>query len=173
MSLSFSVQAMADTQNVAYAAAMYTFTRTFGMCVGVAAGGTVFQNELKKKLDDLQLPTAVVKDAENFVTTLKVLPKDSEEYQHYILAYAESFKIVFVVLTALTGLAGLLSLLIKEHTMDRVLDSEHTLRQHQHPNKPETTITDNSLKSNSISLISETSETFRKFPGGILQRYNL
>ncbi|KAL8889534.1 MAG: hypothetical protein Q9215_003188 [Flavoplaca cf. flavocitrina] len=151
MSLNFSVQAMADTQNVAYAAAMYTFTRTFGMCVGVAAGGTVFQNELKKQLDDLQLPTAVAKDAEKFVTTLKVLPKDSGEYQHYILAYAESFKVVFVVLTALTGLAGLLSLLIKEHTMDRVLDSEHTLRQRQHPNKPETTITNNNIESNSIN----------------------
>ncbi|KAL9042005.1 MAG: hypothetical protein Q9180_000901 [Flavoplaca navasiana] len=151
MSLNFSVQAMAHTQNVAYAAAMYTFTRTFGMCIGVAVGGTVFQNELKKQLDDLQLPTAVAKDAEKFVATLKALPQASEEYQYYILAYAESFKVVFVVLTALTGLAGLLSLLIKEHTMDRVLDSEHTLRQRQHLDKPETTITENKLESDGTS----------------------
>ncbi|KAL8887950.1 MAG: hypothetical protein Q9192_006251 [Flavoplaca navasiana] len=113
---------MADAQNVAYAAALYTFIRTF-----------------------------VAKDAERFAATLKAPPKASEEYQHYILAYAESFKVVFVVLTALTALAGLLSLLIKEHTMDRVLDSEHTLRQRQHPNKPETTITDNNMESDGIS----------------------
>ncbi|KAL8980962.1 MAG: hypothetical protein Q9205_004113 [Flavoplaca limonia] len=88
MSLNFSGQAMADTQNMAYAAAMYVFTRMFGRCVEVAVGGTVFQNELKKQLDGLQLPTAVTKDAEKFVATLKALPKASKECQHNILAYA-------------------------------------------------------------------------------------
>lgn len=146
MSLNFSVQAMADTQNVAYAAAMYTFTRTFGMCIGVAIGGTVFQNELRKQLGDLGLPTGVANDAEKFVTNLKAFPKASLDYQQYILAYAESFKVVFVVLTALTGLAGLLSLLIKEHTMNKVLDSEHTLSQRKDLGFPETTSATNRLE---------------------------
>ena len=44
MSLNFSIQA------IAYAAAMYTFTRTFGICIGVAVGGSVFQNELQNIL---------------------------------------------------------------------------------------------------------------------------
>ena len=70
MSLNFSIQAMADTHNVAYAAAMYTFTRTFGMCIGVAAGGAVFQNQLKKQLSDLALLTTVATDAEGFVARL-------------------------------------------------------------------------------------------------------
>lgn len=129
MSLNFSVQAMADTQNVAYAAAMYTFTRTFGMCIGVAVGGAVFQNELKKHLGELHLPTEVANDAQSFVASLRALPKASVEYQSYILAYANSFKVVFEVLTALAGLAALLSLLIKEYTMDKELDSEHVLHQ--------------------------------------------
>ena len=129
MSLNFSIQAMSDTHNVAYAAAMYTFTRTFGMCIGVAIGGAVFQNQLQKHLADLRLLTTVATDAEGFVAALHALPKDSPEYQNYILAYAKSFGNVFEVLTAVAGLAGLLSLLIKKFSMDKALDSEHVLRQ--------------------------------------------
>ncbi|KAL9055839.1 MAG: hypothetical protein Q9206_002977 [Seirophora lacunosa] len=133
ISLNFGVQAMADTQNAAYAAAMYTCIRSIGMCFGVAVGGTVFQNELGKHLEDLQLPTRVANDAERFVSDFKAFPKASRDYQQYILAYARSFKSVFVVLTILTGVGGLLSLLIKEHTMNKELDSEHTLRHRKGP----------------------------------------
>lgn len=128
ISLNFSAQAMADTQNVGYAAAMYTFTRTFGMCIGVAIGGVVFQNEFKKHLGELQLPTQVADDAQGFMISLKALPRNSSEYQAYILAYADAFKVVFEVLTAVAGLGAILSLLIKEYTMDKKLDSEHVLR---------------------------------------------
>ena len=127
IALNFSAQAMADTQNVGYAAAMYTFTRTFGMCIGVAVGGTVFQNEFKKHLGERQLPTQVANDAQGFIVDLKALRRHSPEYQAYILAYADAFKVVFQVLTAVAGLGAVLSLLIKEYTMDRKLDSEHVL----------------------------------------------
>lgn len=129
MSLNFSIQAMSDTHNVAYAAAMYTFTRTFGMCIGVAAGGAIFQNQLKKHLADLGLLTTVATDAEGFVARLRALPQGSPGYQNYIFAYAKSFENVFEVLTAVAALAGLLSLLIKKFSMDKKLDSEHVLRQ--------------------------------------------
>lgn len=140
LSYNFCVQAMADTRNVAYAAGMYTFARTFGMCIGVAVGGTVFQNELKKHLRELQLPAAVADDAENFVAKLQALPKSSTQYLAYILAYVNSFKVVFEALTAIAGLAGLLSLFIQEHTMDKELDSEHVLRQEKKPSTPEANV---------------------------------
>lgn len=54
MSLNFSVKDLADTQQVAYAAAMYICMRTLGI---VAVGRSVFQNELRKQFDDLRLPT--------------------------------------------------------------------------------------------------------------------
>ena len=81
MSLNFSIQAMSDTHNVAYAAAMYTFARTFGMCIGVATGGAVFQNQLKKHLADLGLQSAVATNAKGFVAKHQALPKGSPEYQ--------------------------------------------------------------------------------------------
>ncbi|KAI9784712.1 MAG: hypothetical protein M1835_003515 [Candelina submexicana] len=139
MSLNFSIQAMADTQNVAHAAAMYTFIRTFGMCIGVAIGGTVLQNELRKHLEQLRLPTGVSNDAERFVTDLKAFPKASKGYQQYLLAYERSFKGEFVVLAALTGLAGILSLHIQEHTMNTELCLEHTLGRRKGPGVPATT----------------------------------
>lgn len=129
MSLNFSVQAMASTANAAYAAAMYTFLRTFRMCLRVAVGGVVFQNELKKSLGELELQKAVATEAESFVGILRTMPKASAQYQAYILAYTDAFRVVFEVLVALAGLAGLLSIFIKEYTMDKALDSEHVLGQ--------------------------------------------
>lgn len=140
MSLNFSVQAMADTQNVAYAATMYTFMRTFGMCIGVAIGGAVFQNGLKKQLGELHLPVDVANNAESFLASLRALPKASVEHQMYILAYSNAFKLVFGVLTALAGLAGILSLIIREHTMDKELDSEHVLHHEKIDPDPEVKI---------------------------------
>ena len=128
MSLSFSVQTMAAEKDAGYAVVMYTFARTFGMCIGVAVGGVVFQNQLQKHLSDLGLPTAVASNAEGFLVELEALPSNSTRYQGFILAYAESFDNLFEVLTAVAGLAGILSLLIKEYTMDRELSSEHVLR---------------------------------------------
>ena len=128
IALNFSAQALADTQNVGYAAAMYTFTRTFGMCIGVAVGGAIFQNGFKKHLGEPQLPTQVAGDAQGFTVGLKALPRNSPEYQAYILAYADAFEVVFEVLTAVAGLGAVLSLLIREYTMDREIDSEHVLR---------------------------------------------
>lgn len=137
MSLNVAVQAMADTHNVAYAVTMYTFMRTFGMCIGVAVGGAVFQNGLKKRLGELNLPASVANDAERFIATLRTIPKASIRYQTYILAYADSFKLVFQVLTAIAGLAAILSLFIKEHTMDKELNSEHVLHQQMVVHDPE------------------------------------
>lgn len=128
---------MADTRDVAYAAAMYMFTRTLGMCIGVVLGGTVFQNELKKHLGELHLPTEVVNNAEGFIASLKAFPNPSIQYQAYILAYANSFKVGFELLTAVAGLAAFSRLLIKEYTRDKALDSEHILRQEKEESAPE------------------------------------
>lgn len=128
MSLNVAIQAMAEIRHVADAAAMYTFTRTFGMCIGVAIGGTVFQNRLSRHLSDRHLPTAVARNAEGFSKRLKDLPRSSTEYQTYISAYTEGFQNVFHVLTAVAGLAGILSLFIKRSSMDKDLGSEHILQ---------------------------------------------
>jgi cyanate permease len=42
LSLSIATQAIAETRNTAHAVSMFTFLRQFGICLGVAVGGTVF-----------------------------------------------------------------------------------------------------------------------------------
>jgi hypothetical protein len=128
MALVVSLQAPASTNDVAYAAATYTFLRSLGMCVGVAIGGTVFQNGMTRHLSDLGLPIEVANNAEAFVTTLISLPVGSALRNSYALAYSRSLRNVFETITAITALGLLCSLMIKRHTMDRKLGSEHVIR---------------------------------------------
>lgn len=119
---------------------------TLGFCSGVAVGRSVFQNELRKQFDDLRLPTGVAYDAEKSVAVFEASPETSRNHQPYILAYAESCKILFVVPAALTDLASFLNLLIKEHTLDKVLNSEHKSSKRKHLGMPETTCARNRLE---------------------------
>lgn len=128
MALIICIQAIVKSEDVAYAAATYTFVRTIGMCVGVAIGGSIFQNALSNNLDDLALPTSVANNAEAFVAILNTLDIDSPLHQAYVIAYSESFKQVFIAMTAVVGVGGLSSLFIQEFTLDKKLESTHVIR---------------------------------------------
>jgi len=128
MALIVCIQSAAETSDVAYAAATYMFARCFGMGVGVAVGGTIFQNTMVLSLSALNLPVEVASNAEAFVTTLLALPQDSIERQGYISAYSDSFKRIFEVLTAIAGLGLCLTLGIKNYSMNKRQESEHIVR---------------------------------------------
>ena len=128
MSLVVCIQATCSNDDVAYAAASYTFFRSFGMCIGVAVGGTVFQNSMTYHLKDLGLSEDVAKNADAFVSTLNRLPVGSALRKSYVFAYTQSFHGVFEALTGISALGLLSSLIIKGYTMDKKLTSEHVLR---------------------------------------------
>lgn len=121
-------QAIADTRDMAYAAAMYSFARTFGYCVGVAIGGTVFSNELPKKLAEAGLPSSIATDAASYVVQLGGASLAPEFRASVAGAYAQALRTVFEVLTGISVCGGIISLAITHHTMDVPLDSEHVLR---------------------------------------------
>ena len=125
-SLNFALQALAAERDGAYAAAMYTFMRTFGMCLGVAIGGTVFQNRLLAHLGARGLDEHVAKDAEAFILVMNAKPGEMG-MDAYRGAYVEAFRNLFQVLLGIAVLAGLLSVFVKHASMDRALDSEHVL----------------------------------------------
>lgn len=122
-----SAQATADTPDVAYAAAMYAFARTFGMSIGVAIGGTILQNQMQHSLEVLGLPSSISKDAAGFISQLNQLPINSQLRRNVIIAYSQGFRTVFEVLTGISGGAGLVSLAIASHSLNKQLDSEHVL----------------------------------------------
>jgi hypothetical protein len=59
---------------------------------------------------------------------LKHLPLDSPARQLYIIAYSQSFRNLFEVLTGFSVLGMLTSLLIKECSMNQRLESAHVLQ---------------------------------------------
>jgi MFS family permease len=125
ISLNFSIQALAKERDGAYAAGMYTFARTFGMCLGVAVAGTLLHNTLLQHLRDAHLDEGIAHSAEAFIFTLNALNQHVPRESEIRTAYAGAFRNIFEVLTGVAVLGGLLSLLIEQVTLDRALESEH------------------------------------------------
>lgn len=123
--LIFGTQAMARTEDVAYAAAMYIFLRTLGYSMGVAIGGTAFQNTLSTRLGDAGLPLSIARNAESYVAVLEKMPKASLEYQQLVQAYSSAFKTVWEIMTAFAALGLLLSLGVAHYSLDRKHESRH------------------------------------------------
>jgi MFS family permease len=78
-SVNVGIQAVSRVEDAGRAAAMYAFMRTLGMSIGVAVGGTVFQNVMTNKLDKLGLPESIAKNSEAFVAAMALMdPKDPQ-----------------------------------------------------------------------------------------------
>ncbi|KAJ5718046.1 MFS general substrate transporter [Penicillium malachiteum] len=126
-SLSVCVQAFADPADTGYAAGLYTFMRTFGMCIGVPIGGTVFQNRFTYYTRGLDLPDGLSTNAEVLVSALQEISIPSHLRESLDVAYAKSFQDLVKVLIGMAALGVLASLFLKSATMDRQLESKHLL----------------------------------------------
>lgn len=126
-SVNFGIQAIVRTEDCGRAASMYAFMRTLGMTIGVAVGGTVFQNLMAHKLGELSLPVEVAKNAEAYIAILKTLAATDPIRNGILQAYVQGFKGVFEVLTGISGVGLLASLLIKHHDMNKILKSSYRL----------------------------------------------
>lgn len=127
-SLNFGIQANTKVEDVAYASALFAFLRSVGMCLGVAIGGTIFQNELSRELRKAGLPSQISQDAEGYVATLNRLPSNSPFRLQVLQAYASSFRTLFIVLTAICAASGIISIFISHNSLDKALGSEHVLQ---------------------------------------------
>lgn len=127
---SFAVQASASNADLAFAAAMYSFFRSFGQTLGVAIGGTIFQNVFKHKL--LNIPalaskaTELARDASSLVQVLQRLPASEDALKKEMVeAYTDSLRFVWVAMCALAGVAMILSFAFtKVISLERQLETE-------------------------------------------------
>ncbi|PGH03017.1 hypothetical protein GX51_04335 [Blastomyces parvus] len=130
--LGFAIQASARPGYMAIAVAMFSFFRAFGQAIGVAVGGVIFQNEMRKNL--LRYPeyaataATLSKDAAGLVQVVLAM-EDGPEKQHLKEAYTDSLRIVWAVCCALIGVAGLLSMLTESYSLTMVIDSDQTIRE--------------------------------------------
>ena len=134
-SMTFSIQAATENKDLAFAVAMFSFFRAFGQTIGVAIGGTIFQNEMKRKLSAYPLlapmATEYSKDASSLVQIIKSMSKVGEEgitRAQLVQSYADSLKTVWIVMCALAGVAGLASMAIRGLDINRALETEQGFR---------------------------------------------
>ena len=127
-SVNFATQAsVIDTADSGRAAAMYAFMRTLGMTLGVALGGTIFQNFMSRKLRALELPEAIAKNAEAYIEVLLEMPENGTMRINVLKAYAHGFRSVFVAMLIISVIALLATREIKHFSMDRILESKFSL----------------------------------------------
>ena len=129
-SMAFSIQASTSNKDLAFAVALYSFFRAFGQALGVAIGGTVFQNTMKLKL--MAYPqlagqaTEYSKDAAALVQIIKTM-EDGLMKTDIIRGYMDSLKVVFIATCGLAAAGLLSSLLVRGLDLNRALETEQGL----------------------------------------------
>lgn len=143
-SMAFAVQASSLNEDQAFAVTMFSFFRSFGQAIGVAVGGTIFQNQIAKKLMAYPLlaPNAASysSDAAALVQVIKSMADDpSQQMQHadLVQAYADALKVVWIVMCALAAFAGLTSFLIKGLDINAPLNTEQGFSEQKRGRDPE------------------------------------
>lgn len=110
-----------------YAVAFFSFFRALGQSVGVAIGGTIFQNMVRQKLLKYPLLAPMAgeysKDAAGLVQVIKAMENGLAKTQ-LIQAYADSIKVIWVTMCGLAGVALFTLLFVKEYSMDIALETE-------------------------------------------------
>ncbi|KAI5244018.1 putative MFS transporter [Aureobasidium subglaciale] len=125
--LMFGVQAATDESIVAPAMTLFTFLRTFGQAVGVAVGGVIFQNELKKQISSHVLIASNAaewaKNSSALVEIIGYMPGGPAK-DALIQSYADALKIVWATCCALAGAGLIASLFIEGYSLDRAHESK-------------------------------------------------
>jgi len=130
--MALAVQASSTNKNMGFAVNMFAFLRSFGQTVGVAVGGVIFQNQMSERL--MKLPALAPMAAEysrnsaGLVEVIKSMP-DSAERVQLIGAYADSLRIVWVVMTALSAVGMIASFWTEALPLDRPFESEQSFKE--------------------------------------------
>ncbi|KAJ5714429.1 uncharacterized protein N7483_011610 [Penicillium malachiteum] len=131
-SVQLPVQAAVNPEYITIAVTMTPFFRTLGQSVGVAIGGVVFQNRIRKQLsNDPSLGAVADKyasDASSLVEFIKTLPAGSSERTTLIAMYAKSLGVVWAVMCGIAAVGLLTSIFIKKYSLNQELTSKQRVR---------------------------------------------
>ncbi|KAJ5109081.1 hypothetical protein N7456_005756 [Penicillium angulare] len=131
-SVQLAVQASANPDFITMVVTMTPFFRTLGQAVGVAIGGVVFQNRIKKQFNEQPGLGATAdkyaSDASSLVEFIKTLPSGGTERTTIVSLYSKSLGTVWLVMCGIAGLGMLTSFLVKKYSLDQQLESKQGLR---------------------------------------------
>jgi len=154
--LIFSIQAATAENDVAPAIIVFTFLRTFGQAVGVALGGVVFQNDMRRQISShpsiAKFASEWSKDASALVQIIHHMP-DGQAKIDLRQSYNDALRTVWIVCCAFAAAGLIASMGIKAYTLDRELGSnqrfvENVVSDNGHDNGSE-----DGEKSNSKPLV--------------------
>jgi hypothetical protein len=122
-SMSLAVQAAGRPQDAGHTITFYAFIRVFGQSLGVAVGGVVFQNQIQKELSKYprlaSLAREYSRDATAVVGLIGGMEAGRPEKTQLVQAYADSIKMIWVVMAALSGAGFISSLFVKGYSLDQ------------------------------------------------------
>lgn len=122
-----AVPASAPHKDMAFAVTFMSFFRTFGQSIGVAVGGTIFQNQLNHKLLSIEslapLANQYSTDAASLIQVLKTMP-DDQVRTDLVQAYADSLKMIWAVMCGLAFLGLVSSIPVKAYTLTSRIDTK-------------------------------------------------
>ncbi|KAL6712086.1 hypothetical protein ACN47E_003129 [Coniothyrium glycines] len=125
--MALAVQASATAKDQAYAANMFSFFRAFGQTLGVAIGGVIFQNQMKKKLLTYPLLADMAqgysKDAAGLVEIIKAMPA-GEMKEQLRESYTDALKYIWIVMLVFAAVAFIGSWFIKAYDMNGALEGD-------------------------------------------------
>ncbi|KAF4232492.1 hypothetical protein CNMCM6457_004818 [Aspergillus fumigatiaffinis] len=105
----WAAQANSMIQDLINTTAFCCFTRSIGLCMVVAIGGTMFQNMSARYLEDKHLPNDIATTAENYAATLRSMPANSEKTILIVEAFSQSFQTLAQILAGIGGIGWILS----------------------------------------------------------------
>ena len=125
--MALAVQASATAKDQAYAANMFSFFRAFGQTLGVAIGGVIFQNQMKKKMLTFPLladmASVYSQDAAGLVQIIKAMPAGDMKDQ-LRESYTDALKYIWIVMTVFSAVALFSSFFVKAYDMNGAMDTE-------------------------------------------------
>lgn len=132
--MALAVQASATAKDQAYAANTFSFFRAFGQTLGVAIGGVIFQNQMKRKMLKYPLLANMAseysKDAAGLVEIIKAMPA-GEMKEQLKKSYTDSLKYIWIVMLVFSAMAFIGSWFIKAYDMNGALETEQGFK-HEH-----------------------------------------
>jgi hypothetical protein len=129
----FAVQATTFDENLGIATSTLTFCCSIGQAFGVAIGGTVFQNQFDRYLNQAvlagKIPSAFIGTGAKAAGAYEVIGKFAKEVTNtYRFIYADALRVVWYVTTGLAGSGLIASLLVRNESMDKGNNSKQAFR---------------------------------------------
>jgi len=129
----FAVQATTIDDDLGIATSTVTFFRSVGQAFGVAIGGTVFQNQFDRYLNQAvvagTIPHELIVTGAQAAGAYSAIGKFPDTVQlAYRYIYADSLRIVWYVTTGIAAAGLIVSLLVRNESMDRGNNAKQAFR---------------------------------------------